>query len=161
MLVTLLGMVMEAREEQYEKAEFPMLVTLLGMVTEVREEQPLKTLIPILSMVLSGSIIPVRDVQFKKAQSAINRVSFFTVYMPEIVYFALIRQLLIYKTSFSQLDSSLYMPVLEKVVQLNSLMDLGILIDVREEQSLKAPPPRLVTPSGISIAVKEVHFSKV
>ena len=39
MLVTLLGIVIEVREEQLEKAEFPMLVTLLGMVTEVREEQ--------------------------------------------------------------------------------------------------------------------------
>jgi hypothetical protein len=38
MLVTLLGMVMEVREEQPEKALFPMLVTLLGMVMEVREE---------------------------------------------------------------------------------------------------------------------------
>ena len=39
MLVTLLGMVMEVREEQLEKAQSPMLVTLLGIVTEVREEQ--------------------------------------------------------------------------------------------------------------------------
>ena len=39
MLVTLLGMVMEVREEQHQKASLPMLVTLLGMVTEVREEQ--------------------------------------------------------------------------------------------------------------------------
>jgi hypothetical protein len=30
------------REEQSLKAEFPMLVTLLGMVIEVREEQSLK-----------------------------------------------------------------------------------------------------------------------
>ena len=40
MLVTLLGMVMEVREEQPSKAEPSMLVTLLGMVMEVREEQP-------------------------------------------------------------------------------------------------------------------------
>ena len=40
MLVTLLGIVMEVREEQREKAPIPMLVTLLGIVTEVREEQP-------------------------------------------------------------------------------------------------------------------------
>jgi hypothetical protein len=39
MLVTLLPMVTEVREEQLLKAEFPILVTLLGMVIEVREEQ--------------------------------------------------------------------------------------------------------------------------
>jgi hypothetical protein len=37
MLVTLLGMVTEVREEQPLKALFPILVTLLGMVIEVRE----------------------------------------------------------------------------------------------------------------------------
>ena len=40
MLVTLLGMVKEIKEEQPQKAESPMLVTLLGMEMEVREEQP-------------------------------------------------------------------------------------------------------------------------
>jgi hypothetical protein len=39
MLVTLLGIVIEVREEQRSKALYPMLVTLLGIVTEVREEQ--------------------------------------------------------------------------------------------------------------------------
>ena len=36
MLVTLLGIVTEARPLQYEKVAYPMLVTLLGIVTEVR-----------------------------------------------------------------------------------------------------------------------------
>ena len=35
MLVTLLGIVAEAKLWQLEKAEFPMLVTLLGIVIEV------------------------------------------------------------------------------------------------------------------------------
>ena len=39
MLVTLLPIVTEVREEQPRKTEFPMLVTLLGIVTEVKEEQ--------------------------------------------------------------------------------------------------------------------------
>ena len=39
MLVTLLPIVTEVREEQDRKAQFPMLVTLLGIVTEVKEEQ--------------------------------------------------------------------------------------------------------------------------
>ena len=39
MLVTLLGIVTEVKEEQPAKALSPMLVTLLGIVTEVREEQ--------------------------------------------------------------------------------------------------------------------------
>ena len=41
-LVTLLGMVTEVKEEQPKKAALPILVTLLGMVTEVKEEQSLK-----------------------------------------------------------------------------------------------------------------------
>ena len=39
MLVTLLGIVIEVKEEQSEKALLPMLVTLLPMATEVKEEQ--------------------------------------------------------------------------------------------------------------------------
>ncbi len=38
MLVTLLGIVTEVKEEQPQKADSPMLVTLLGIVTEVKEE---------------------------------------------------------------------------------------------------------------------------
>ena len=41
-LVTLLGIVIEVKEEQPSKALFPMLVTLLGMVMEVREEHSKK-----------------------------------------------------------------------------------------------------------------------
>jgi hypothetical protein len=41
MLVTLSGMVIYVIEVP-EKASYPMLVTLLGMVMEVREEQPSK-----------------------------------------------------------------------------------------------------------------------
>ena len=40
MLVTLLGIVTEVKEEQPAKAELPMPITLLGIVTEVKEEQP-------------------------------------------------------------------------------------------------------------------------
>jgi len=40
MLVTLLGMMMEVRPEQYENACAPILVTLLGIVMEVRLKQP-------------------------------------------------------------------------------------------------------------------------
>ena len=39
MLITLLGILTEVKEEQREKARIPMLVTLLGIVTEVKEEQ--------------------------------------------------------------------------------------------------------------------------
>ena len=39
MLVTLLGIITEVKEEHLLKAELPMLVTLLGIVTEVKEEQ--------------------------------------------------------------------------------------------------------------------------
>jgi hypothetical protein len=38
MLVTKLGIVIEAREEQLLNAEDPMLVTELGIVTEAREK---------------------------------------------------------------------------------------------------------------------------
>jgi hypothetical protein len=37
MLVTVLGIVTELKEEQHEKTALPMLVTLLGIVTEVKE----------------------------------------------------------------------------------------------------------------------------
>ena len=46
MLVTLDGMVIEARDEQSIKAKLPMLVTPDGMVMEVRDEQPSKALLP-------------------------------------------------------------------------------------------------------------------
>ena len=42
MLVTLLGIVIDVRPEQPEKAKSPMLVTLLGIVMDVRLEQPEK-----------------------------------------------------------------------------------------------------------------------
>ena len=42
MLVTLLGIVIEVKEEQFKKASSPMLVTLLGIVIEIKEEQPEK-----------------------------------------------------------------------------------------------------------------------
>ena len=41
-LVTLLGITTDVKEEQDQKAAPPILVTLLGMVTEVKEEQSLK-----------------------------------------------------------------------------------------------------------------------
>ena len=47
MLVTLLGIVTEVKEEQYAKAAYPILVTLFGIVTELKEEQPWKALAPI------------------------------------------------------------------------------------------------------------------
>ena len=40
MLVTLLPIVTEVKEEQPSKVLSPMLVTLFGIVTEVKEEQP-------------------------------------------------------------------------------------------------------------------------
>ena len=52
MLVTLLGMVMDFREEQPSKALASMLVTLLGMVMEVKDEQPWKALAPMLVTLL-------------------------------------------------------------------------------------------------------------
>ena len=64
-----------------------MLVTLFGIVTEVREWQALN------------------------AKSAIKRVFPLIVYPPEIDVFAMIKQLLIYSTPFSQLDPSLEIAV--------------------------------------------------
>ena len=48
MLVTLLGIVTEEREEQPKKALPPMLVTLLGIVIEVRERHFWKAEFPML-----------------------------------------------------------------------------------------------------------------
>ena len=61
-VVTLLGIVIEVREVQFQKAASPMLVTLLPIVTEVREEQPAKAAYPML-VTLSGMVIEVRDSQ--------------------------------------------------------------------------------------------------
>ena len=47
-LVTLFGMVTEARLVQPSNALFPILGTLFGMVTEVRDEQNSNALLPIL-----------------------------------------------------------------------------------------------------------------
>ena len=38
MLSTPLGIVIEERDEQFQKARSPMLVTVLGIVTETKEE---------------------------------------------------------------------------------------------------------------------------
>ena len=51
---------------QYDKILDPMLVTLLGIVTDVREEHPPKTLFPIL-VTLLGIVIEVRERQYWKA----------------------------------------------------------------------------------------------
>ena len=53
MLVTLLGIVTEVREEQPAKAAYPMLVTLLGIVIEVREVQ-LEKALPTICFMPSG-----------------------------------------------------------------------------------------------------------
>ena len=68
MLVTLLPMVTEVREEQLWKAQPPMLVTLLGIVIEVREEQEWKVLSPML-VTLLGIVMEVREEQEWKAPS--------------------------------------------------------------------------------------------
>ena len=58
MLVTLLPIVTEVKEEQPEKAEIPMLVTLSGIVIEMSEEQYLKALFPMLVTGPSKTIMP-------------------------------------------------------------------------------------------------------
>ena len=56
MLITLLGMVIEVRPEQYMNAPYPMLVTLLGMVTEVRLEQYLYLQLVVYQFVLIKTV---------------------------------------------------------------------------------------------------------
>ena len=56
MLVTLLGIVMEIRPEQWEKTFSPIDVTLLGIVMEVRPEQWEKALFPI-DVTLLGIVV--------------------------------------------------------------------------------------------------------
>ena len=46
MRVTLLGISIEVKPEQYLKAEFPMLVTLFGISIEVKPEQLMKASYP-------------------------------------------------------------------------------------------------------------------
>ena len=70
MLVILLGIVMEVREEQPLKVPPSILVTLFGMVIEVREEQPLKARFPMF-VTLLPMVAEVREEQFEKAPSPI------------------------------------------------------------------------------------------
>jgi hypothetical protein len=58
MLVTLLGIVIEVKDLQPEKARLPILVTLLGIVIEVKEEHSRKALPPILATFWLNFIIP-------------------------------------------------------------------------------------------------------
>ena len=78
MLVTLLGIVIEVREEQPLKALFPMLVTLLGMVVFLHPAISVLVAFSIIALqfsrlskvVLPGSTtIEVREVQPSKARS--------------------------------------------------------------------------------------------
>ena len=48
MLVTLFGIVMDAKLEHIQKAPLPMLATPFGIVMEVKPEQPEKAELPIL-----------------------------------------------------------------------------------------------------------------
>ena len=68
MLVTLLGIVIEVREEQSAKAPSPMLVTPLGIVIEVREEQAAKAPTPIF-VTLLPMLTEVKEEHSEKAKS--------------------------------------------------------------------------------------------
>ena len=61
-VVTLLGIVIEVREEQSEKTLSPIVVTLLGIVIEVRERQLAKAA-PSIVVTLLGIVIEVREEQ--------------------------------------------------------------------------------------------------
>ena len=64
MYSTELGIVMEVKLEQPEKALFPMLLTELGIVMEVKLEQPWKAKSPILYWYRElGKVMEVRSVQ--------------------------------------------------------------------------------------------------
>ena len=90
-------------------------------------------------------MIEVRKEQSEKASSAINRVFSLIAYVPDIDVLALIKQLSIYNTSFSQLDSSSYIPVPSNAPHPMLVTLLGMVIEVREEQYSKASTPMLVT----------------
>ena len=60
--VTLLGIVIDVRNEQLLNAKLLIELTLLGIVIEVRDEQPKNALFPI-ELTLLGIVIEVRDEQ--------------------------------------------------------------------------------------------------
>ena len=82
-----------------------MLVTLLGIVMEVKEEQPSKALSPIL-VTLLGIVMDLKDEQCLKVPLAIRRVPTLMLYAPDIDPFAFIKQLLIYNAQGISLDLS-------------------------------------------------------
>ena len=64
-----MGNVRAWREEQPEKAPFPMLVTVAGIVTEVKLVQPRNASDP-MPVTLAGIVTEVSPVQPRKAESA-------------------------------------------------------------------------------------------
>ena len=61
-------MIIEVKEEQWEKALLPILAMLLGIVTEVNDLQPLKACASML-LTPSGMTIDVKDLQLEKVYS--------------------------------------------------------------------------------------------
>ncbi len=72
MVATLLGIEIDVRPEQPQKASEPMEVMLLGIIIEVRPEQPRKADSP-MEVTLLGTIIEVRPEQPRYLQPVITQ----------------------------------------------------------------------------------------
>ena len=66
MEVTLLGIVIDVKDQQPAKASSPMDVMLFGIVIDVKDQQPAKALSP-MDVMLFGIVIDVKDLQLTNA----------------------------------------------------------------------------------------------
>jgi hypothetical protein len=138
MVVTLSGMVIEVSKEQPENALPPMVVTLSGMVMEVSEEQPENALTPMV-VTLSGMVMEAREEQPENALS------------PMVVTPSGIRVV--------DLHPAISLLVAVSIIALQlfrlsyTLLELSTSIEAREEQASKTPTPIWVTEFGIVIEV--------
>ena len=150
MLVTLLGMLIEERAEQSEKAYLPMLVTLSGMVTEVRRYNPKQIKLGMI-FTFSPNVIDVIG-QFPNVGPSFESshiIAFHTTVVREV-------QLL--KPPMLFTFSGMVMEVREEQFSkalLPMLVTLSpIVTEVKEEQLLKAHSPMLVTLLGMVTEVR-------
>ena len=142
MLVTLLGIVMDANDSHPQKALSPMLVTLFGIVIDVKDEQFKKALSPIL-VTLFGMVIDVKDELLEKALSpiAVMVLGMLVFLHPKIRVLVAVSiiALQLLRLSYTLLSAATVMDSreLHPSKDLFILMTLlGMVIEVREEQPL-------------------------
>ena len=142
--VTLLGISMEVKLLQPEKAPLPMDVTLLGIVTEVKPLHPEKALLP-MDVALLGIIVFLHPVT-----SVLVAVSMMALQPFLESYFG-----------FPDSTTIVVKPLQpEKAPSPMDVTLLGISMEVKPLQLPKAPFPMVVTLLPMVTEVKPLQFTK-